>query len=281
MTERTEEFVRRAAHPRLRRYVTEYTGYHMDGFPPGVHAGLPSKSLTFIIAIDEPLHVEHQRLHGRTRSDFWGMIGGLHQVPALVHHNGRQVGIQLDLVPQGAQALFGIPAASLAHDAVSLDSVAAGVAKELVDRLNMAVSWSARWAILDDVLLRSVSDFAGGRSEVEAMWSILVSSHGTAGVGEIAEELGWSRRHLSKHFASTFGVTPKTMARIIRFERAQRLIRLPTQPSLSSVAHICGYADQAHMTRDWAEFAGSSPIEWLTDETIPILQDPDHIVPSS
>ena len=48
-----------------------------------------------------------------------------------------------------------------------------------------------------------------------------------------------------------------------------------------SVAHVCGYADQAHMTRDWNEFAGSSPTDWMTDEILPFVQDLDGLMMSS
>lgn len=274
------EFVSRAAHPRLRPYLSEYTGYRIDGLAPGVHAGLPSRSLTVVVAFDEPIDVEHDSNGGRSRGEFWAMVGGLHRAPALIRHSGRQVGIQLDVTPQGAMALFGVPAADLANDVVAIDSIIAKQATELLDRLSGAATWPARWAILDQVLLGLLRDGTVARREVEAMWSLLVGSHGCLGVDEIATELGWSRRHLSKHFTSTFGLTPKTMARVIRFERAQRLLRLPTRPSLASVAHLCGYADQAHMTRDWREFAGSPPTEWMNDETIPFVQDDPPSRPS-
>lgn len=83
-------------------------------------------------------------------------------------------------------------------------------------------------------------------------------------------------RYLSQEFGREFGLTPKVMARVMRFERAQQLLRLPTRPSIAAVAAHCGYADQAHLTRDWHEFAGSSPTEWLRDETIPDVE-PDAV----
>jgi transcriptional regulator GlxA family with amidase domain len=143
----------------------------------------------------------------------------------------------------------------------------------LVERLTGARSWRAHWAILDAVLLARLSTDDVMAPELAHAWSALVRSHGAIEIGELADSVGWSRPHLSRRFAMAFGMSPKVMARVVRFERAQRMLRLPTRPSLASVAAACGYADQAHMTRDFREFAGSSPTVWMADEMITFVQD--------
>lgn len=273
MVEVVSEFVSQAPHPRLRRFVEGYTGYRSAGMAPGAHAGLPSRALTFIVAFDDPLDVEHGSGDHRSRSRYWAMLGGLHTSPAVVRHDGRQHGVQLRISPSGARALFGLPASALAHEVVPLDAVAPHVTAELVDRLSAAPTWSQRWAVLDDVLLEAIVETEQPPPEVAAAWETLVSTHGTVGISELAASVGWNRRTLSARFKEAVGLSPKSMARVMRFERAQRLLRLPSRPSLAAVAHACGYADQAHMTRDWVEFAGSAPTVWLADETVPIVQD--------
>lgn len=264
------EYVERAPHPRLRPFVANYTGYRMSGLSPGVHAGLPSGSLTMIVAFDDKLDVTDGHGPGR-RETFWAMLAGLHSAPAQVHHPGRQHGIQLDITPRGAAALFGAPAAKLVYTSEHLDQVAPHFADELVDRVSSAPSWSARWAILDEIFLRVLDLDRAMPDELERAWSMMRQTHGNAAVETLADTAGWSRRHFTKKFTEHYGLAPKTMARVLRFERAQRMIRLPTRPSLGSVAAACGYADQSHMTRDWVQFAGSSPTQWLTDESIPAV----------
>ena len=45
---------------------------------------------------------------------------------------------------------------------------------------------------------------------------------------------------------------------------------------LAEVAVVCGYADQAHLARDWAELAGCPPSVWVREE-FPFLQDPGGV----
>ena len=87
----------------LRPYAESYTGYHYAGFEPGVHMGLPSRHVTFIISFDDRLELTVLP-DGRHRpTTFDAMVGGLHTTPAVIRHDGNQHGIQLHLTPAGAR----------------------------------------------------------------------------------------------------------------------------------------------------------------------------------
>jgi transcriptional regulator GlxA family with amidase domain len=60
-------------------------------------------------------------------------------------------------------------------------------------------------------------------------------------------------------FRREFGMAPKLFARVARFDRAVELLRRDRVASLAQVAVDCAYADQAHLTREFCEFAGSPP----------------------
>ena len=148
-------------------------------------------------------------------------------------------------------------------------------AVELSDRLAAARSWDARFDVLDEVLLRAANlDSPEPPPEVVQAWRRLVATGGAVEIGELAADVGWSRRHLSERFREEVGLPPKVAARVLRFERARNLLSLPTRPSLAAVAVACGYYDQAHFNREFAQITGWTPTRWMAEE-LPSVQDVD------
>lgn len=90
-------------------------------------------------------------------------------------------------------------------------------------------------------------------------WPLLVSRSADAGLraSEAAHHLGCSDRTLRRRMLSTFGYGYATLLRIRRAERARALISAGTD--LARAAAEAGYADQAHMCRDFAPLVGASP----------------------
>jgi AraC-like DNA-binding protein len=200
------------------------------------------------------------------------LAGGLSARPVLLGMGGPQYGIQAYLTPLGARALFGLPAGELVDRTLDLSDLIGPPAKELLDRLRTATTWADRFAHLDTVLEQVVADEAGLPAELDWVWRRLVRSGGAVGVGDLAEEVGWSRQHLGDRFRREFGLAPKVAARVMRFETARRLLVAPDRPGLAEVAARCGYYDQAHFNRDWREFSGVSPSDWIAEE-LPYVQD--------
>ena len=64
-------------------------------------------------------------------------------------------------------------------------------------------------------------------------------------------------------FDREFGLSPKLLARIMRFDRAIRIVRDGELTSWSDLAAQCGFADQAHMAREFVAFAGDPPTALL------------------
>lgn len=271
-------YVVRRPPPSLRAAVVHYCGYRLSGFDPGVHVGLPSPHLTLILTLDDPVAVRWPGGSGRLHA----MVGGLHDHPVEIEHDGSQFGIELALTPLGCRGLFGAPAAAVARSVVPLDALFGSRASELLERAAAAGTWAARFAAVDRVLTAAVDTAPPVvRPEVRAAWRHLLVTRGRAAVSAVADDLGWSRRHLGEQFRREVGLAPKTVARMVRFHHAQRLLRAADGPSIGTVAAVTGYADQSHMTREWQAFVGAAPATWLASEQFPSVQDDGDPAPAS
>ncbi|WP_309228392.1 AraC family transcriptional regulator [Streptomyces lunaelactis] len=264
------ESVRVRAAAALRPYVAWYTGYRQDGFPATLHRGMPSPYLTLIFTLDDLLTVAGHPDPRQAPGNYDTLLGGLHTSPALITHQGRQSGIQIALHPLGARALLGLPAGELANTNLPADAVLGRLCGELQARLEAADSWPERFAVLDKLLLRATRPYVGVPPEVARAWQLLIRTGGAVPVSALADEIGWSGRPLADRFRRETGLTPKAAARVVRFDRARRLLAAGAgrsePPRLADVAAECGYFDQAHLAREFRSLAGCAPSRWLAEE---------------
>ena len=93
-------------------------------------------------------------------------------------------------------------------------------------------------------------------------------------LGEYAEEQVCDRRHLSRQFRDTQGITTKHFHRLCRFERFLRDALFASKPSLSGLAADHGYYDQAHMQHDFRKFSQMSPTRLLAQEEARLFYSP-------
>lgn len=254
-----------AVPPVLAPYVDSLVCYDSDLGEPGVHIGMPSTSLTLVVPVAELLDVGWA---GRpaSRSRFRAGVAGLHTAPAEIHHQGRQRGVQVGLRPAGARALLGVPAAELVDEMVALEDVDAGL-RHLPEQL-AEVAHRRRATVVSEALTGALARHGGLGARAEVGRSLAGLTRGRR-VAEVADDIGYSRRHLGDLVRAELGLSPQRYRRLARFERSHGLVVANARtgrPDLAGVAAVAGYADQAHLTRDWTELAGCSPTEWLRRE---------------
>lgn len=76
----------------------------------------------------------------------------------------------------------------------------------------------------------------------------------------VAAEVGLSERQLRRRCHAAAGYGPKTLQRVLRFQRFVRMLDAAAKPpDLASVAARAGYADQAHLTRECSALSGLTP----------------------
>jgi AraC-like DNA-binding protein len=154
----------------------------------------------------------------------------------------------------------------LAGQTVALDGV--GRFEELTCRLYDARGWAARFALLDRFVRQRLGAARASSSPVAWAWRQLAASAGRVRVGALAREIGWSRKHLAERFSIEVGARPKTAGRILRFAGARRSIDAGIRVGPMDWADLAadwGYADQAHLIREFRAMAGVTPADYVQD----------------
>ena len=112
-------------------------------------------------------------------------------------------------------------------------------------------------------------------------WSLLARSHGAIPVPRLAEEVGWGVRQLENRFREQIGLGPKAAARVLRLQRARRLLAAGRGPA--ETAALCGYYDQAHLSGEFKAMTGCTPREFdrarrlLNEQRLPVVEVAFHV----
>jgi AraC-like DNA-binding protein len=178
---------------------------------------------------------------------------------------GLITGIRLR--PGAARAVFDIAAHRLVGVGVRLADVAAG-AGPLHLQLLMAGTLGARLAILED-WVRTALERATPHDRAMVAACRRLSAESQPQIGEVARELGWNVRMIHRQFLGACGYSPKHFQRIMRIQHVIRAATGAHAARLGDFAAMAGYADQAHMTRDFRAITGFTPAAYFQSAAAP------------
>ncbi len=155
----------------------------------------------------------------------------------------------LRFFPGTAPGYLGVPAHELRDRRVDLAELwSAAVVRRLRGRLDAARDPAA---VLEEVALERAA--VTGPPDPLLRHLVAALDAGRP-VGATADELGLGARRLHRRSLAAFGYGPKTLARVLRLQRALALARAGVP--FAETAARAGFADQAHLARDVRELAG-------------------------
>jgi AraC-like DNA-binding protein len=170
--------------------------------------------------------------------------------------------------PARGAAFLGQPATSLRDKLLPLGQVCGPLDRTLSCLL--AGNWSPDTgscrAALDEVLLEQLASSSPADTPVAAMVDRLARSEPVPPVAQIARELGLSSRQAQRRFLASVGVPPKQFVRVLRFARLWQTASMRPPETWAALAAEHGYADQAHMVREFRAFGVEPPTHFFTPD---------------
>ncbi len=163
----------------------------------------------------------------------------------------------------GAAALLGLSMREISGRMIEAEAVLGGRLAEVRERLSDAVGSDAKIAVVESLLLRLRTAATPPPRMIQWATRRLAAADPPS-ISALSAELDVSQKHLIDRFHHHVGLAPKTLLRIHRFERALAALNRPGPVRLEQIALVCGYYDQAHFNRDFADFSGINPTAYAT-----------------
>lgn len=179
--------------------------------------------------------------------------------------------------PGGARPFLRVPLHELTDRQVALDALWSRAADSLADAVASAAP-EDRVAVLERRLLGELQRPSPPDDDLVQRAVVLMQrTRGGIGVRHAAQALGVGERRLERAFDAAVGLSPKRLARVLRFLAAVREIgRQATRP-LAAVAFDSGYSDHPHFIREFRHLAGVTPAQYAAERRVGIVQDGDPL----
>ena len=162
--------------------------------------------------------------------------------------------------PGGAYHFLPFPLDLLTDEAVPVGDIWGREGEHLEDAVLDAPNDARRRLVVEKFLTARLLN-TEPHEQFDAAVSVIMQSRGQTRVAQLAAVVGWSPRQLEREFRTKAGLSPKALARIIRFQSLLQLVGEAPLRQWASLALEGGYADQSHMVREFREFAGQSPTD--------------------
>ena len=252
----------RAPDPRLKPYIIDYIGYREQAAGPMRRLQPPFDGIPMIVTFGPSIDIINGDRPGQ-RGLYRSFLAGLHDVHVFTEYQGAQMGFQVNFTLLGAYRFLNITMSDIANRCLDLgDLLGHAEADRLADSLQDAEDWPARFDVMDRFLLQRLRQ--GRPMSPDVAWALksLQASHGARSIGALSRDLSCSRKTLIQRFHAQIGLSPKSVASILRFAHAVERIRAADEESWADLAVACGYYDQAHFNRDFRRFSGRTPREF-------------------
>jgi len=248
--------------PELRPYVRAYAQRVVEKDDPILVQSVPAM-------VEQILNLEfgvmpgiiHQ---GTQRLTDVALIGGVHSSFSgyLELHPGVE-SFAVFFQPTGWSLLFKAPVSELTNRMFDVTAIGGPRLRSLWNRMGEASAFEARVQIVEEFLIDRIAS-ASAHNKIMCAANYIFRHHGAIKIPSVASRCSVGVRQFERAFEREIGISPKTFARIARFQAALDAKLLAAQRTWLDIAHSFGYYDQMHMIHDFEKLGRAAPTELIT-----------------
>jgi AraC-like DNA-binding protein len=197
-------------------------------------------------------------------SDDSAVFTGPSTKPVSVSETESRCGLAVSFRPGVMRYIIGKPASLFTDLVLNLENLTDRSDLGALSDIRTMPDIAKKISLLENLLIGLVKAYAEKASLRESSLDILIDTPSFT-ISGTADELGITPRHLQRIAQDHLGMNLSLFKRITRFGNAvERITSAKQDISWSSIAYDCGYSDQSHFNREFKEFSGYTPSEYLS-----------------
>jgi YesN/AraC family two-component response regulator len=171
--------------------------------------------------------------------------------------------------PYGFANFVSVPIKTLAKTETPIEVLfGEETAQQLEQDIVQASDTQQRIEVIERFLKNKLNEKMTVDNIVRSTVDSLLSTNGSTSISDILKGDLSKRRQLERMFAKQVGVSPKQLGKLIRLQSALKMLLNEEDENLTNIAYNNEYYDQAHFIKDFKEFTGVSPKEFLGNENM-------------
>jgi len=195
------------------------------------------------------------------------MVLGQTMEPFYIQPTGYVKTFAVRFYPYGFANFVAEPISNLANKETPINQlIGVESANDLEQNIIKAVNTEQRISMIEKFLLQRLNDEETIDTIVKNTVDSLIFTNGNASINSILKENLSKRRQLERNFKKQIGVSPKQLGKVIRLQTALKMLLDRKSEDLTSIAYESEYFDQAHFIKDFREFTGINPKEFVNHE---------------
>jgi len=174
--------------------------------------------------------------------------------------------ISVDLQPGALYRLTGFVSSEFTNQYVDAEAVFSNGIREVNERLAESTDYSAMVAIIDSYFMQLLKKRATEAVALDRVIQQTITKADEWTIDQLSRQAFLSPRQLERKFYDRTGVSPKLFLRIARFNRSYWMRLKKPELSWFSIAIACGYTDYQHLSKEYKEFANTTPVAFFSEE---------------
>jgi len=240
--------------------IVYYEGYASDHLKDRL---LPNGSIDLIIDLeDTPKRVYDNNDFNKTTAFKKCWLSGMRKKYITIDSTQQSM-IVISFKVGGAFPFFNFPLNEIKDKIFNLDEIWGSKFLAVREKIINVLEPGKRIKVIENYLTQILLSKPGRDAFLDFYIDKIYLADNTCSIKNMQKDSGYSHKHFIHLFNKKVGVSPKYLYRIIRFQKILRAIELKKEISWTQLIYDCGYYDQPHFIKEFKDFSGLNPTDYL------------------